>query len=88
MQTPEFRKLEFEMTEDGICILTFNIPEKLNALNADCHEDLHTFVDFLESTPEARVGIVTGAGPKSFTRATMCPASITARVTSGSRPTV
>ena len=67
MQTPEFRKLEFEMTDDGICILTFNIPEKLNALNADCHEDLHTFVVFLESTPEARVGIVTGAGPKSFT---------------------
>ena len=58
MQTPEFRKLEFEMTEDGICILTFNIPEKLNALNADCHEDLHTFVDFLESEPAARVGIV------------------------------
>ena len=67
MQTPEFRKLEFEMTEDGICILTFNIPEKRNALNADCHEDLHTFVDFLENEPTARVGIVTGAGPKSFT---------------------
>ena len=67
MELPRFNKLEFEMSEDGIAILTFNIPEKFNALNAACHEDLHTFVDFLEKTPQIRVGIITGAGAKSFT---------------------
>ncbi len=66
MGTPQFRRLEFQIIEESIAVLTFNIPEKLNALNLDCHEDLHTFVDVLEGNPQIRVGIINSAVEKAF----------------------
>jgi enoyl-CoA hydratase len=66
MELPRFRKLEFQIVDEVIAVLTFNIPEKLNALDLDCHEDLHTFVDFLEATGEIRVGIINSAVEKAF----------------------
>ena len=64
---PKMRQLKMRVEEGNIAILTFDIPEKLNALGPDAHEDMHDFLDFVESENEIRVAIITGAGEKSFT---------------------
>ncbi len=67
IQIPKTQKLHIDVVEDQIAILTFDIPEKLNALDEICHEDMHIFLDFVEETFEIRAAIITGAGEKSFT---------------------
>ena len=53
-------------TSDRISTLTINRPDKRNALNqATRDEILHAF-DSLQSEPDCRVLIVTGAGDKAF----------------------
>lgn len=48
--------------EDGdVAILTFNRPDKLNALSPEVLDDLESALDAFESSP-ARVAVVTGAG--------------------------
>jgi len=64
---PQLKKLKMHIEEDSIAVLVFDVPEKLNALDAQCHEDIHAFLDFVESDNSIRVAIVTGAGEKSFT---------------------
>ncbi len=48
--------------EDAICHLTLNRPEKLNALNAILMSELREAFETIESDPEIRVVILTGAG--------------------------
>lgn len=51
---------------NGICTITINRPDKMNALNKDVMSDLHdVFID-LEKMSEVRSVILTGAGQKSF----------------------
>ena len=66
-ELPKLRKLKARVEEGGIAVLVFDVPEKLNALDGPCHEDMHDFLDFVEAEPEIRVLIVTGAGERSFT---------------------
>jgi len=47
---------------DGIAIITFNRPEKLNALNIEMRIEFLNALDELELDDEIRVVIVTGAG--------------------------
>ena len=67
MDFPKMRKLNMRVEDGNIAILTFDIPEKMNALDAPCHEDIHDFLSFVESENAIRVAIITGAGEKSFT---------------------
>ncbi len=53
-------------TENGICTITINRPDKLNALNKAVFDDLNTAFDHVESDQSIRSVIITGAGPKSF----------------------
>src|SRR5919109_4229264 len=57
--------LLFELT-DGICRLTVNRPDKLNALNAIVIAELGDAVTRIETDSAVRGVIVTGAGPKAF----------------------
>ncbi|MBL0357456.1 MAG: enoyl-CoA hydratase/isomerase family protein [Chitinophagaceae bacterium] len=50
----------------GIYTITINRPDKLNALNRDVFTDLNTAVDEINSNPEIKSAIITGAGPKAF----------------------
>ncbi len=52
--------------ENGICTLTINRPEKLNALNADVFTDLETAIDQIQTDDAVKGVIITGAGPKAF----------------------
>lgn len=46
----------------GLVTITFNRPEKLNALNVDLHDDLQAVCRELQDDHEARIIIFTGAG--------------------------
>lgn len=53
-------------TENGICTITINRPDKLNALNSDVIEELGLVMDEVYTTAEIKSVIITGAGPKAF----------------------
>ncbi len=52
--------------ENNILIITINRPDKLNALNKDVFTDLNNVVDEINSNPEIKSAIITGAGSKAF----------------------
>jgi len=58
----EFETVKFELREDGIGILTLNRPDKLNALNFQMIEDLHSVFDDLEINLDCRVLILRAEG--------------------------
>jgi len=53
-------------TEDAVCTLTINRPEKLNALNRAVIKELSEALEQAENDKEIRVVILTGAGEKAF----------------------
>jgi len=57
-----FETIEFELREDGIGILTLNRPDKLNAMNFQMIEDLHSIFDNLMTNLDCRVLILRAAG--------------------------
>ena len=52
--------------DNGICIITINRPDKLNALNKEVFNDLNTAIDEVYKNPEIRSVVITGAGTKAF----------------------
>ena len=52
--------------ENGICTITINRPDKLNALNKDVFTDLDAAIDEVQNNAEIKTAIITGAGPKAF----------------------
>src|SRR5262245_44194567 len=47
---------------DGVAVLTFNRPEKKNAMNPRLHEDMTAALEQLRYQTDARVLVITGAG--------------------------
>src|SRR5215831_9234129 len=52
--------------DNGICIITINRPDKLNALNKEVFNELEKVIDDLYTNSEIRAAIITGAGNKAF----------------------
>ena len=52
--------------DNNVLTLTINRPEKLNALNKNVFSDLDNALNNIETNPEIRSVIITGAGPKAF----------------------
>lgn len=52
--------------ESGICTITINRPDKLNALNKTVMEELNAAIDEVYNNHSIKAAIITGAGPKSF----------------------
>ncbi len=57
----DFQCLTYEVSE-GICYLTLNRPEKLNALSPLLMAELREALEVIEVDPDIRVVILTGAG--------------------------
>jgi enoyl-CoA hydratase/carnithine racemase len=57
-----FETIKFEILENGIGILTLNRPEKLNAMNFQMIEDLHSILDNLMLNLNCRVLILKAEG--------------------------
>jgi enoyl-CoA hydratase len=53
-------------TENNICTITINRPDKLNALNKAVFDELNKALDEVAQTDSIRSVIITGAGPKAF----------------------
>ncbi|HVL73146.1 MAG TPA: crotonase/enoyl-CoA hydratase family protein [Beijerinckiaceae bacterium] len=51
---------------DGTAVLTFNRPEKLNALDYATLDELSGHLDDIEIDPATRVVVLTGAGDRAF----------------------
>lgn len=52
--------------ENGICIITVNRPDKMNALNKDVISEIGAAMDEVYNNPEIKSAIITGAGEKAF----------------------
>ncbi len=61
-----FETLLLDIDESGICVLTVNRPEKMNALNNQVFEELDSALDHIKGNDEIKGLIVTGAGEKAF----------------------
>jgi enoyl-CoA hydratase len=60
-----YKTLLVEIAE-GVCAITINRPDKMNALNRDVLNELDVAMDKVYNNPEIRSAIITGAGAKAF----------------------
>ena len=58
--------IKTKINEKGICLLTFNRPDKYNSFNKELLDDLHKTLNALKNDKSVRIIILTGAGDKSF----------------------
>ncbi|MAM75360.1 crotonase/enoyl-CoA hydratase family protein [uncultured Tistrella sp.] len=58
---PDFTTLTVTL-ENAIARVTLNRPDKANAMNAPMWVELKAAMEWLDETPQARIGIITGAG--------------------------
>jgi enoyl-CoA hydratase len=53
-------------TENNICTITINRPDKMNALNKTVMDELDQAIDEVYKNPAIKSAIITGAGSKAF----------------------
>jgi enoyl-CoA hydratase len=58
--------VQYQLHDDAIAILTFNRPDKLNALNTPLLEEFEAHLRRIENDDSVRVVILTGAGDRAF----------------------
>ena len=58
----KFNTIIYDNPQDGIGRITLNRPERLNAINLDMLEELHSLFEDLKEQEDVRVMIITGAG--------------------------
>jgi enoyl-CoA hydratase len=54
--------VRLDWVEEGIAVLTLDRPARLNAITDELAEDMHAALSAVESAPEARALVLTGAG--------------------------
>ena len=59
--------IDFNISPEGIALITINRPERLNAMDAEHYQALSRAWRQVRDEPAIRVAIVTGAGDRSFT---------------------
>lgn len=58
---PDYKTLKFEMNA-GVAMLTLNRPDRLNSFTEAMHKEMQTALTHIETTPEIRALLLTGAG--------------------------
>jgi enoyl-CoA hydratase len=61
----DFKNILFEQ-EDGVGIVTINIPERLNPINIDVELEILQALQEVDERKEIKAAIITGAGEKAF----------------------
>ena len=74
----DYNTLTLERPEAQIALLTFNRPDRLNAITWEMVEEIHAVLTRLENEPDTRILILTGAG-RGFCSGTDLKASGDAR---------
>ena len=59
--------IDFNISDEGIALITINRPERLNAMDAEHYQALSRAWSTVRDDPAVLVAIVTGAGERSFT---------------------
>jgi len=59
--------IDFQVSDEGVALITINRPERLNAMDAEHYHGLSQAWCTVRDDPAIRVAIITGAGEKSFT---------------------
>ncbi len=59
--------IDYQVSDEGIALITINRPERLNAMDAEHYQALSRAWTAVRDDPQVRVAIVTGAGERSFT---------------------
>jgi E-phenylitaconyl-CoA hydratase len=59
--------VDFEKQKNGIAVITFNRPEKLNSVTKDDREHLAELLEQVRSDSTIKVTVITGAGDRAFT---------------------
>lgn len=59
--------IDFELSKDGVALITINRPERMNAMDQEHYEGLTAAWTRVRDDDDVRVAIVTGAGDKAFT---------------------
>lgn len=59
--------IDFEVSNEGIALITINRPERLNAMDAEHYQLLSQAWCHVRDEPSIRCAIITGAGERSFT---------------------
>jgi len=62
MDYPEYQHLEFERRPNGVLLINFNRPERLNATNDRLHWELTQLWLTVADDPRTRVAVITGKG--------------------------
>ena len=52
--------------ENGVCVLTIDRPQALNALNREVLDDLSAALDLVAGDPDINALVITGAGDRAF----------------------
>ena len=58
----EFSTIRYATPEPGIGVITLNRPQRLNAINLDMLDEMHTLCNDLAYRDDVRVIIITGEG--------------------------
>ncbi len=58
--------VQYEVKNDAVAVLTFNRPEKMNALSTPLLREFEEHLNRIESDAAIRVIVLTGAGEKAF----------------------
>lgn len=66
MSKPQYSSILLEVGQDGVALLTFNRPEKRNALDQTMVDETRAALNDLAGRADLRVVIFTGAGEKAF----------------------
>ena len=70
--------IDFNVSDEGVALITINRPERLNAMDAEHYQALSQAWMRVRDDAAIRVAIVTGAGEKSFTTGADIKSFITA----------
>ena len=57
----DYKEILYEKQRKGV-LITLNAPERMNAISPTLLKDLHQALDEIESDPEIRAIVITGAG--------------------------
>ncbi len=58
----DFSTIKVTEPEPGIALVTLNRPDRLNAINLQMLDDLHTLFDWLQKNDQVRILVITGEG--------------------------
>lgn len=60
--TQEYQHILIDVTPGGVCTMTLNRPERLNAVNEQLSKELPLAIEDVSSRDEVRIVVITGAG--------------------------